>query len=158
MLCRVWADDKRDAQNNADKATRALKRLQTECIPHGHVLKAQDGNKVECTRISSRAKMASTSATRNTHGARKDKTRWKGISTAAQPAVGRTVKAGTAEKHALAELTARAKRKHSRKPQGKPTWQGGIRHNIMPDGINYQQDGVERMSAERKALRRYLNK
>ena len=158
-LCRVWADDRKDAQNNADKAARALKRLKMDGSMHRHVLKAQDGNKAECARISSRAKMASTSATRNTYGARKDKTRWQGISTADKPAIGRTVKAGTAEKHELAELTARAKRRHTRKPQGGTSWAGlPIRHNVMPDGINYQQDGVERMSDGRKALRKYLEK
>lgn len=158
VLCRAWADTQKDTQESAEKARRALKRLQTECIPHGHVLKAQDGEKTEYTRISSRAKMASTSATRNTYGARKDKTVWHGISTAEQPAVGRTVKANTAEKHALQELTARARRKHTRKPQGSTSWAGlPIRHNVMPDVVTYQDD-VERMSAERKALRRYLNK
>lgn len=158
VLCRAWADTQKDTQNATEKARRALKRLKMECIPHGHVLKAQDGEKTEYARISSRAKMASTAATRATYGARKDKTRWHGVHTAEQPAVGRTVKDGTAERHELAKLTARARRKHARKPQGKPTWQGGIRHNVMPDGINYQQDGVERMSDGRKALRRYLNK
>lgn len=158
VLCRAWADSTKDAQNNAEKAIRALKRLKMDGSMHRHILKAQDGEKTEYARISSRAKMASTSATRNTYGARKDKTVWKGISTEGQPETGRTVKAGTAERHELAELTARARRKHTRQQQGQPTWQGGIRHNVMPDGINYQQDGVERMSDGRKALRRYLNK
>lgn len=157
MLCRVWADDRKDAQSSTEKARRALKRLKLNSSTGRHILKAQDGNKVEYTRISSRAKQASTSATRNTYGARKDKTVWHGISTAEQPAVGRTVKAGTAERHELTELTARAHRKHTRKPQGQPTWQGGIRHNVMPERVEYGE-GAERMSAERKALRKYLNK
>lgn len=156
-LCRAWADDRKDAQNNADKAARALKRLKINSSTDRHILKAQDGKKVEYTRISSRAKMASTAATRATYGAKKDKTVWHGVHTAEPSAIGRTTKAGTAEKHALAELTARAKRKHTRKPAGPVTWHGGIRHNVMPDVVTYQ-DGVERMSEGRKALRRYLNK
>lgn len=158
ILCRAWADDKKDAQNATEKARRALKRLKMNSSTDRHVLKAQDGNKAECARISSRAKQASTSATRSTYGARKDRTTWHGIHTAEQPAIGRTVKAGTAEKHELAELTARARRKHTRKPQGGTSWAGlPIRHNVMPDVVTYQ-DGVERMSAERKALRKYFEK
>lgn len=158
ILCRAWADDRKDAQNATEKARRALKRLKMNSSTDRHVLKAQDGEKTEYTRIASRAKQASTAATRGTYGVTKDKTRWKGISTDGQPDTGRTVKAGTAEKHGLSELTARARRKHVRKPQGQPTWAGlPIRHNIMPDVVTYQ-DGVERMSAERKALRKYFEK
>lgn len=158
IMCRSVLERVREAENATKRAARALKRLQTECIPHGHVLKAQDGNRTECTRISSRAKMASTSATRNTYGARKDKTIWHGVHTAEQPAIGRTVKAGTAEKHELQTLTARAKRKHTCKPQGGTEWAGlPIRHNVMPERVEYGE-GAERMSAERKALRKYLEK
>lgn len=156
-LCRVWADVRKDARSTADKAARAPTHLKMDGSMHRHILQAQDGEKVEYTRISSRAKMASTAATRGTYGVKKDKTRWKGISTDGQPETGRTVKAGTAEKHELAELTARAKRRHTRKPAGPVTWQGGIRHNVMPERVEYGE-GVERMSADRKVLRRYLEK
>ena len=158
ILCRAWADDRMDAQNATEKARRALKRLKVDGSMHRHILKAQDGEKVEYTRIASRAKQASTAATRGTYGAKKDRTRWTGISTEGQPDTGRTVKAGTAEKHELSELTARARRRHARKLQGQPTWVGlPIRHNIIPDVVTYQ-DGVERMNDDRKALRKYLNK
>lgn len=158
MLCRAWADTQKDTQESAEKARRALEKFRTD--KHGalSVLKPVQGRERHNPRMSSKAKQASTAATRATYGAKKDKTVWKGISTEGQPKTGRTVKAGTAEKHALSELTARAKRKHVHKPQGNTSWAGlPIRHNVMPERVEYG-DGAERMSAERKALRRYLNK
>lgn len=157
VLCRAWADTQKDAQESAEKARKALENLRTDYQGALSILKPVQGRERHNPRMSSKAKQASTAATRATYGAKKDKTVWKGISTEGQPETGRTVKANTAEKHALQELTARARRKHTRKPAGQPTWQGGIRHNVLPDVVTYQ-DGVERMSAERKALRRYLNK
>lgn len=157
VLCRAWADGKLDAQNSAEQARRALEKLRTDHHSALSVLKPVQGRERHNPCMSSKAKQASTAATRATYGARKDKTTWRGISTDGQPETGRTVKAGTAERHELQELTARAKRRHTRKPQGQPTWQGGNRHNVMPDVVTYQ-DGVERMSDGRKALRKYLNK
>lgn len=157
VLCRAWADGKLDAQNNAEQARRALEKLRTDHHGALSILKPVQGRERHNPRMSSKAKQASTAATRATYGARKDKTRWQGISTEGQPETGRTVKAGTAEKHELAELTARAKRRHTRKPAGPVTWQGGIRHNVMPERVEYGE-GAERMSAERKALRKYLEK